>query len=1483
MSVNQPTPSGSLESANNSVTTNVNNFNSSHSYVTFSPQQPTATNDPASSIFSVSPLNFMSQNSEYDTNNPVSMSLLDNNIYDMDTAAYNSSLYFAAMKRQEQTAIRSGDTVITTGNGLRYVTLPAFCNQDTGFFQRTDSIATGNEGFDPTEGFGNRNSSSSRIEGFNGGGPKKNVVEGMSSGGNSQIDGLTCIIVDGYMNDDINYFNGKTPRNNTPTISYDFTDIGTATNGLMPNNNSQHYWSGMWTGTFLCDTTGYWTWYLSTDDCGFMWLGDTLVCNYPGQHGKGRVGGGINLQAGQSYPMKIMMAEYGGVYGLDLAFIRPGTQNWVFSGKGLYFTASPRIGISGSQLANVLDGLQLSVVDGYMNNNTDYFKNRPLLSGTTQSYVTDFSNIGTATNNFVPDNNSGVVVSAQWVGYFFADATGSWKFSIATDDNCYVVIDGVVVVSIAQWVNRGQYVSGSINLIAGNYYTMSVQWGNGGGPFHAEMMFFSPKAPNSPVHNGKGHYFSNVPIMHTFDQNSIPASSAYSNLYGSFTSAGPTIQPSDNEILIVYPDVYNQDINLTNTIAATPIPDKSATLSIEWFGYFKPQVTGTYSFTLINNSNITHTSMLWVGDPALVTYNSDNANVANPKGSKSITGIDFFGVAQKTYPIRILYGQKNSSDVFNLNININVKQSSGIAQVVSQTGEGYLCFMVDSNHKQYEPIQMAFALRDDTNSNAVLKSCYVSPLNITNNYTNNENLRKTKVMQHIHYSDALITKNSSTGNSVCSLILSPDGNLTFLNSSNASIPVWQSSSGNSNCGTMCSSINGNITLSNISIFGSSTGQGVDLIGFFSINVSSPVDPVSKATYTLITMVFDSKSYGMMYPTPASTFSIVYHVGNTQLTKNVNAKDNITVDNLAATQAVVSGGQTCFSSVNANCQFTLRLTNDGNISIYTTTKEIWNSSSLSLGIPPTSNLQSVTEWILDAAANNNHTMTSASYAKPFDTTPFASSTMGPNGSIKCLYSPNCKFKLTVESNNLMIKYALTMPSMTSTSNDGSNTFVLYSVFADEKLGQSFVANMGAKTLYPVDTATTSFFNKGTTYQKSASQYSFPPANTTKSTVDSRTYTAHSNTDLAACQSLCNSDNNCSHLYSYKSGNSTNCMINSDNKSARYYPNAPTSGITSSDLYIRDKMISSTCRYSFSPYTDTARNISTLTDNGSYNAFGSDYSILQSDSSMPKILSPSTEGACGNAVIQNQLVDMVGKPDAPYAYKNYSPSKTEGFASMGGGGGIRERFTPRVRERFPPGTKEGFASTIREGLTPAYDSGGINSSLGGVVMQSQSATGAQIDEANAKRIYISGYNKATHCSDLSTIMSNTGYMNECIATIKSNIDAIDTYSSEYGNNNVAIDQNYRDIVDMAGDVSGLYTSVNNPTKNDMFGAVKDVKNKYDPIDYSGNLVYNYGTKTSPELKDAMLDDMNSEIIQQNAMYVMGTMTVASLLIFVLMISK
>ena len=154
-------------------------------------------------------------------------------------------------------------------------------------------------------------------------------------------------------------------------------------------------------------------------------------------------------------------------------------------------------------------------------------------------------------------------------------------------------------------------------------------------------------------------------------------------------------------------------------------------------------------FELTCSNGSSQSCFLWFDDDALTNYNSaNNFSIKNFGSATSKSGVKHI-IANKYYPIRIQYGQQNSTNGFSLNLNI-FKDNT-----IVSTGKDYLFFLTDSTGP-YEPIQLFFSLRDDSPQNSVNSipdrySCYISPTNTANNYINNKQIRTAKTIQKVLY------------------------------------------------------------------------------------------------------------------------------------------------------------------------------------------------------------------------------------------------------------------------------------------------------------------------------------------------------------------------------------------------------------------------------------------------------------------------------------------------------------------------------------------------------------------------------------------------------------------------------------------------------------------------------------------------------------------------------------------------------------
>lgn len=168
---------------------------------------------------------------------------------------------------------------------------------------------------------------------------------------------------------------------------------------------------------------------------------------------------------------------------------------------------------------------------------------------------------------------------------------------------------------------------------------------------------------------------------------------------------------SYNDIAVKFDNLQNATNNKINTI--------SNAFSIEWYGYFKPNMTGNWTFTLLTD-NI---SLLWIGDIAINDYENLNAAI-NTKGSNTIT---LKLTANKHYPIRIQYG--------NVTLTQSNKFGLSIVSPRNEDGTSLLSSLYNSDGSLFEKQLMYYSLNEITPDLTLkgLFNCYVSDPNDNSN------------------------------------------------------------------------------------------------------------------------------------------------------------------------------------------------------------------------------------------------------------------------------------------------------------------------------------------------------------------------------------------------------------------------------------------------------------------------------------------------------------------------------------------------------------------------------------------------------------------------------------------------------------------------------------------------------------------------------------------------------------------------------
>jgi hypothetical protein len=154
----------------------------------------------------------------------------------------------------------------------------------------------------------------------------------------------------GYFADDPTWFDSRT-ENYPAGLVTNFTNINTATGGIVPADSSWFTYSVEWFGYFYATVTGTYTFYTNTDDASYLWVGANALSGYTtgnclvnngGIHAVQERSGTMSLTAGTYYPIRFQFGQNIGPDGCALSFSAPGiarTYNltgYVYYGLGTY-------------------------------------------------------------------------------------------------------------------------------------------------------------------------------------------------------------------------------------------------------------------------------------------------------------------------------------------------------------------------------------------------------------------------------------------------------------------------------------------------------------------------------------------------------------------------------------------------------------------------------------------------------------------------------------------------------------------------------------------------------------------------------------------------------------------------------------------------------------------------------------------------------------------------------------------------------------------------------------------------------------------------------------------------------------------------------------------------------------------------------------------------------------------------------------------
>ena len=139
----------------------------------------------------------------------------------------------------------------------------------------------------------------------------------------------------GYFNDDVNWFD-------TATLHGDVNQLTQIDNF----SNESELYSWQWLGYFKANATGNYSFYTSSDDASYLWIGSNAVSGFTTANANVNNGTGhperrvdsapVSLVAGTYYPIRVQFGEAGGGDVMSLGFTTPLTPE-TKNGSGSYF------------------------------------------------------------------------------------------------------------------------------------------------------------------------------------------------------------------------------------------------------------------------------------------------------------------------------------------------------------------------------------------------------------------------------------------------------------------------------------------------------------------------------------------------------------------------------------------------------------------------------------------------------------------------------------------------------------------------------------------------------------------------------------------------------------------------------------------------------------------------------------------------------------------------------------------------------------------------------------------------------------------------------------------------------------------------------------------------------------------------------------------------------------------------------------------
>jgi MSHA biogenesis protein MshQ len=264
------------------------------------------------------------------------------------------------------------------------------------------------------------------------------------------------------------------------SVNFDWGKGATGVSGIGADN-----FSVRWTGSLRAPSTGAYQFQTQSDDGVRLWVNNVLVIDNWTDHAvTTNTSVGVNLVAGQSYPVRLEFYENGGYAVMKL--------NWSQPTNSSFVTIDTQAGVVPDTSA--FCAVPIPTCDnGFIGGATGKYYNNISLTGspadTRLDSAIDF-NWGSGSPGVAGIGKDNF--SVRWDGTVKVATTGGYQFQTVSDDGVRVWVNNVLVIDNWTYHSATTNTSGTITLTAGTNYPVRVEFFEGGG---SAVMQFRWKKP----------------------------------------------------------------------------------------------------------------------------------------------------------------------------------------------------------------------------------------------------------------------------------------------------------------------------------------------------------------------------------------------------------------------------------------------------------------------------------------------------------------------------------------------------------------------------------------------------------------------------------------------------------------------------------------------------------------------------------------------------------------------------------------------------------------------------------------------------------------------------------------------------------------------------------------------------------------------------------------------------------------------------